>query len=56
MIQRVNGSLAVSRALGDYEYKVSPLQSVATEKEVIKDLYEIEIYVILIKSSLSCMS
>ena len=23
MIQRVNGSLAVSRALGDYEYKVS---------------------------------
>lgn len=27
MIQRVNGSLAVSRALGDYEYKVSELHS-----------------------------
>ena len=24
MIQRVNGSLAVSRALGDYEYKCVP--------------------------------
>jgi serine/threonine protein phosphatase PrpC len=33
MIQRINGSLAVSRALGDFEYKMEPQLS-ATEQLV----------------------
>jgi hypothetical protein len=43
MIQRVNGSLAVSRALGDYEYKSVP-GLCATEQLVSPepDVYIIE--------------
>ena len=48
MIQRVNGSLAVSRALGDFEYKnvqgkgpceqlVSPEPEISTEKRTDRD-------------------
>ena len=43
MIQRINGSLAVSRALGDFEYKQRTDRGKNTVKEVFsRDLFRVD--------------